>query len=581
MSTQDKEIADVEGSKEDRISALPRDIILYILMRLPTEDAAKTSILSKNWRYIWTMLPNLVLDSGFWDKLAVESPSIFKQTVDDILLVHLGDIGRFYLHIPTTPLPSHADIDRWMLHVTRNGVEFLYLNMPRNTIYKVPSSVFNCRTLTHLELCNCVFKPPNSFLGFHNLTILYLEDVTIVPTTDFCVIDVPHLFVLELNSCAGTQYLKIISPKLETLVFRNSHYFVLNCFVNCKILRMLQLTFNKEVSNLEHDQRSTVEKLLFSLAPTIEILYLDSVGILSFLLELLNADTFPMGPPFALNCLWYLSLFVDFGKLSETSRALQLIKSAPNLSKLEILLDGTNENDEEAVSKYLNSPACLDRPLNKLKHVVIHWFEGAKTELLFIKLLFARTPFLERMSIRQGREFGSREESNIFTELICFPKASPKAELYLELEMLQDLKIREMLQDSNRVLLAGVLMVLTHFASLDFPLLIDTLTDKSAYESSYAQLVYNVLEKKTPCTRYFFSSVQALVNKVTRYLCWWEVASTPWNESRCTQVGPEALFSLSRLCNYQMQIESTFLELDLADQSSLEDVTLSLTHLVV
>ncbi|WMV24099.1 hypothetical protein MTR67_017484 [Solanum verrucosum] len=33
-------------------------------------DAARTSILSKNWRCIWGKLPNLVLDKQFYMELA-------------------------------------------------------------------------------------------------------------------------------------------------------------------------------------------------------------------------------------------------------------------------------------------------------------------------------------------------------------------------------------------------------------------------------------------------------------------------------------------------------------------------------
>ncbi|XP_010451761.1 PREDICTED: putative F-box/FBD/LRR-repeat protein At1g22000 [Camelina sativa] len=44
---------------EDRISALPDDLLLRILLLVPTKDAVATMILSKRWRTIWTMLPLL------------------------------------------------------------------------------------------------------------------------------------------------------------------------------------------------------------------------------------------------------------------------------------------------------------------------------------------------------------------------------------------------------------------------------------------------------------------------------------------------------------------------------------------
>ncbi|XP_060185447.1 uncharacterized protein LOC132614907 [Lycium barbarum] len=116
--------------------------------------------------------------------------------------------------------------------------------------------------------------------------------------------------------------------------------------------------------------------------------------------------------------------------MGQTSYTLELIKSSPNLSKLEILVYGTDCESAEAVMKYLGRPACLDRPLDKLKDVVMRLFEGSKAELLFIKLLFARTPSLVRMDIKQKKAIGTWEERNITRELMRFPRASPKAELF-------------------------------------------------------------------------------------------------------------------------------------------------------
>ncbi|KAG5609999.1 hypothetical protein H5410_021280 [Solanum commersonii] len=74
-------------------------------------DAARTSILSKNWRYIWGKLPNLVLDKQFYMALAKK-------------------ISKCRVH-----LFIYADIDRWMLYVTKNGVKKLKLNMTKDVHY--------------------------------------------------------------------------------------------------------------------------------------------------------------------------------------------------------------------------------------------------------------------------------------------------------------------------------------------------------------------------------------------------------------------------------------------------------------
>lgn len=84
----------------------------------------------------------------------------------------------------------------------------------------------------------------------------------------------------------------------------------------------------------------------------------------------------------------------------------------------------TTDNDE-AVLKYLDTPSCLEQPINKLEHVTIKSFGISKVELRFVKLLLSRTPSLLRMCISQKTDI----DVDIALELMRFPRASPRAEL--------------------------------------------------------------------------------------------------------------------------------------------------------
>ncbi|KAG5532604.1 hypothetical protein RHGRI_027035 [Rhododendron griersonianum] len=100
--------------RKDIISDLPRNIIESILERMPIRDAARTSILSSKWRYIWTTISQLVLDDQFFEETFRIKPIVQRElaiAVENILLLRNGPIQKFVLCLPVLQFSCCSDID--------------------------------------------------------------------------------------------------------------------------------------------------------------------------------------------------------------------------------------------------------------------------------------------------------------------------------------------------------------------------------------------------------------------------------------------------------------------------------------
>lgn len=440
MSQDSKRLA-VEG---DILTNLPIEIILHVLAFLPVEDAARTSVLSRRWRYIWRTNPNLVLDRPTLEKI-LRKPFTFKSllsfvtTVDRILLIHEGDIHKFDFCCPTISSVIHNYIDIWIQCVTRKGVRELTIdNMPNDVPYLLPSHVFNCSTLTHLRISKCVVYPPISVTNFEKLETLCMERVYFKRCVN--VIKAPRLIKFTMKHCpTRKQQVNLDSPLLEylDLKFHNNNYPNMICFTKCKNVRVLKLEhreYRYSRYSPKNEDRLILVKLVSSLAPTLERLTLGP-----FFVEMLSGNTVP----FSLNRLLHLTLRVDFLDSAGTKIALELIKSSPCLKSLHIfVVTCVHRPCIEDVLKYLiesvfldellnklKKSACLDQQLKSLKDVVISRFNGSKVEALFVKLLLRESPSLTRMRIEYAKAWEERDTSSLDRELKCSTKASSMAKI--------------------------------------------------------------------------------------------------------------------------------------------------------
>ncbi|KAJ0639587.1 putative leucine-rich repeat domain superfamily, F-box-like domain superfamily [Helianthus annuus] len=247
----------------DRISTLPQPILETILCLLPTKEAARTSILSREWRYKWTTIPKLDLSHSMWCESASNQTSGIASSsrnrnmrckscydMQHILLLRQGPIHELSFLIP---VEDCLGLDPIMLHLSRNHpVKKLTLsNWDCYSSYKLPTSLFSFHHLTDLDIncldINCLdLDHPQIFNGFGSLKTLCLRFVGISSKTLLCL----------LSNCPSLKTLTLVS------FHSNIHPHVVgfrNLFEYCNVMQLVGYA----------DDKCTVNEL-FECLPMIE-----------------------------------------------------------------------------------------------------------------------------------------------------------------------------------------------------------------------------------------------------------------------------------------------------------------------
>uniref|UniRef100_A0A3Q7GEV5 F-box domain-containing protein n=1 Tax=Solanum lycopersicum TaxID=4081 RepID=A0A3Q7GEV5_SOLLC len=412
----------VEGGKLDRLTNLPINIKYRIQEQLSVEEAARMSVLSTQWRYVWASKPKLVFSPQFCARKPLT------DVIEAILSHHYGDIKSFCVDISSIPCSQHSVIDRWISFLSRNGITDLTLQNQSNALYKLPSCMYDIE-LESLRLSNCIFKLPCGFRGFHKLKNLTLHQVVLELNDVTPCLWMPYLVTLHVRECSGFPNSKVYAPRLSELFFftRRTEDLELGHFMDCQKLKTVVLVSSKqnqhEVMNLTY---------LLKCWPEICSFGLDSCYFLkSFATEAERLPTY-------LNSLKSITLSeFDFDDDDHIFSLLRILTVSPHLVDLHLALNSKKKKTDDMkvinVVNHFEGPAYRTLGvLHKLQRLMINHFHGSKIEMFFVKFIFASAPVLLNTIIHE--DVGSVDESQslkISQELMSFPRASPKLKIHV------------------------------------------------------------------------------------------------------------------------------------------------------
>ncbi|CAA7055574.1 unnamed protein product [Microthlaspi erraticum] len=119
----------------DRISGLSEELQIKILSFLPTKVAVSTSILSKQWQFLWMLLPKLEYSTKYYSKSDCQKLRCFLHR--NLPLHRAPVIERFRLKFHH-PGFKPEDIKLWALAVVSRCIRELkisYTSYPNQPIY--------------------------------------------------------------------------------------------------------------------------------------------------------------------------------------------------------------------------------------------------------------------------------------------------------------------------------------------------------------------------------------------------------------------------------------------------------------
>ncbi|KAK1429025.1 hypothetical protein QVD17_11224 [Tagetes erecta] len=379
----------------DRISRLPIGIIETILCFLPIQDAARTSILSREWRYHWIKIPKLVFNEDTFQastddgaelsvlEQAFDKPSQRKKmgktqklfyAISQVLLMHQGPIHDFTLSMKVDD--SCVEMDHIILHLSKKStIKILKLDFDNtNCEYELPVSLFSLHQLAELYLEDCVLSHEPSFYDFGCLTTLNLQRIWTYDTK-------------LLHFLSGCPSLKRLTLNSRNILFTNVGLTVVDLLKCLPLIEYLSFWF--------HTFEDCIPEILPKELPTTLI---------------------------HLKCLRMEMLYFPY---KYRLRFLFLmIRSSPNLEKLELVMEDIDWSGEEELDSFTLEDYS-DTMFGHLKELEIRNFGDADYELDFVILVLARSPVLKKVTIFTFHGCDDDELSEISEILLWSPLASP------------------------------------------------------------------------------------------------------------------------------------------------------------
>ncbi|CAH8336265.1 unnamed protein product [Eruca vesicaria subsp. sativa] len=418
---------------EDRISALPEDLLVKILLLLPVKDAVATTVLSKPWRYIWTLMPKLVCkdtkhtnNRSFWWFLEHYSLQLHKApTLLEHLEVKLG-----------SRCPDDADVGKLILNAVERYIRVLHFNMKwLGKHISLPNELYTCKTLKKLILSNKilienlpeVFLPSLTKLSLYD--VVYKDEDSLVKLLSGC----PVLKALSVHRAKNDNVIEfsVKVPSLHRLDYVNENQDDEACGSGSLIIDSPQLKclnvidYSEDVCLIEGKIPSLIEAIV-DVGTCHNEKFLTCLSSVMFLnLSWIDeTEIFCSGVNYSQLIECKLTPWAEYWAES----IMLLLDNAPKLKVLMINTRKIEEFDDLPPWSWSHVPKCMSSQLEILEWVK---YGGTRDEKSLLAYILANSKCLKRAGIcmKYSDDCSDETKWELKQELKSMPRASVSSQL--------------------------------------------------------------------------------------------------------------------------------------------------------
>ncbi|KAF3574172.1 hypothetical protein F2Q69_00061859 [Brassica cretica] len=421
----------------DIISGLPDELLVKILLLVPTKVAVSTSILSKRWEYLWMWLPKL--DYGPRNCSECEKLRCFLNR--NLPLHRAPVLESFRLDLCCSRFKPPENINMWIgiavSHCLRELEMMLYESDPAKP-FVLPSNLYACKSLVVggdilLDVPTMASLPSLKTMKLQS--VRYFSDKTLPLLLSKC--PVLEDLVVDLREDDTPRYLGVSVPSLQSLslyIPYNNH--IIDGFVLVTpALKYFKLMDYNEHYCLIESMPNLIEAYLDVDCPDIK----DLIGSITSVKRLSICSKDMLDEGFVFNQLEHLEVCLCMEHSS--NQLFRLLKASSNLKRLDIsLMRGHVSQGMDDWNQPTTVPECL---LSSMQTLNWSSYTGEPQEREIVVYILKHALHLKTATIKSSSELGV-PRSEMLKELEISYRASAACQLMFDpVSISQDKRMKE------------------------------------------------------------------------------------------------------------------------------------------